>query len=215
MKNRLKFKRNLKFILPLCGFSVLAFVFIVIGVKNNGVSKTLSKSNQNYARNLKYGGHSQNGQPYKIQSERGTETSSKEVVFDSIKADMGLKDEESLRTLRTLETAMKYAQVSEDRVNFRISEYLTIGLSVGKKNNLFINDDEMNDETTLESLFSSPIIPIVNKNFYPILLEVSKNLDKFVELDVVKKVNNLINPYLEIFAFNFQFKTYFNPHYQL
>ena len=119
-----------------------------------------------------------------------------------------IKDEESLKSLRMLETAMKYAQVSEDRVNFRISEYLTIGLSVGKKNNLFINDDEMNNETTLESLFSSPIIPIVNKNFYPILLEVSKNLDKFVELDVVKRVNNLINPYLEIFAFNYKNNTF-------
>lgn len=119
-----------------------------------------------------------------------------------------VKDEETLKSLRMLETAMKYAQVSEDRVNFRISEYLTIGLSVGKKNNLFINDDEMNDETTLESLFSSPIIPIVNKNFYPILLEVSKNLDKFVELDVVKRVNNLINPYLEIFAFNYKNNTF-------
>ena len=119
-----------------------------------------------------------------------------------------VKDEESLRSLRMLETAMKYAQVSEDRVNFRISEYLTIGLSVGKKSNVFINDDEMNEETTLESLFSSPIIPIVNKNFYPILLEVSKNLDKFVELDVVKRVNNLINPYLEIFAFNYKNNTF-------
>ena len=119
-----------------------------------------------------------------------------------------VKDEETLKSLRMLETAMKYAQVSEDRVNFRISEYLTIGLSVGKKNNLFINDDEMNNETTLESLFSSPIIPIVNKNFYPILLEVSKNLDKFVELDVVKKFNNLINPYLEIFAFNYKNNTF-------
>ena len=119
-----------------------------------------------------------------------------------------VKDEETLKSLRMLETAMKYAQVSEDRVNFRISEYLTIGLSVGKKSNLFINDDEMNDETTLESLFSSPIIPIVNKNFYPILLEVSKNLDKFVELDVVKRVNNLINPYLEIFAFNYKNNTF-------
>ena len=119
-----------------------------------------------------------------------------------------VKDEESLKSLRMLETAMKYAQVSEDRVNFRISEYLTIGLSVGKKSNLFINDDEMNEETTLESLFSSPIIPIVNKNFYPILVEVSKNLDKFVELDVVKRVNNLINPYLEIFAFNYKNSTF-------
>jgi len=119
-----------------------------------------------------------------------------------------VKDEETLRSLRMLETAMKYAQVSEDRVNFRISEYLTIGLAVGKKSGLFINDDEMNEETTLESLFSSPIIPIVNKNFYPILLEVSKNLDKFVELDVVKRVNNLINPYLEVFAFNYKNNTF-------
>jgi hypothetical protein len=119
-----------------------------------------------------------------------------------------VKDEESLKSLRMLETAMKYAQVTEDRINFRISEYLTIGLSVGKKSGLFINDDEMNEETTLESLFSSPIIPIVNKNFYPILLEVSKNLDKFVELDVVKRVNNLINPYLELFAFNYKNNTF-------
>jgi len=119
-----------------------------------------------------------------------------------------VKDEEALKSLRMLETAMKYAQVSEDRVNFRISEYLTIGLAVGKKSGLYINDDEMNDETTLESLFSSPIIPIVNKNFYPILLEVSKNLDKFVELDVVKRVNNLINPYLELFAFNYKNNTF-------
>jgi hypothetical protein len=119
-----------------------------------------------------------------------------------------VKDEETLKSLRMLETAMKYAQVSEDKVSFRISEYLTIGLAVGKKSGLFINDDEMNEETTLESLFSSPIVPIVNKNFYPILLEVSKNLDKFVELDVVKRVNNLINPYLEIFAFNYKNNTF-------
>jgi hypothetical protein len=119
-----------------------------------------------------------------------------------------VKDEESLRALRTLETAMKYASVNEDRVNFRISEYLTLGLSVSKKGGIFINDDEMNSETTLESLFNSPIVPIVNKNFYPILLEVSQNLDKFVELDVVKKIQNLINPYLECYAFNYKNHTY-------
>jgi hypothetical protein len=119
-----------------------------------------------------------------------------------------IKNEEDLKTLRMLETAMKYANISDDRVNFRISEYLNIGLSVAKKGKVFVNDDEMNEETTLESLFNSPIIPIVNKNFYPILLEVSKNLDKFVELDVVKRVNNLINPYLECFAFNYKNATF-------
>jgi hypothetical protein len=119
-----------------------------------------------------------------------------------------VKDEEELLSLRTLETAMKYASISEDRINFRISEYLTLGLSVAKKGGIYINDDELNDETTLESLFSSPIVPIVNKNFYPVLLEVSKNLDKFVELDVVKRIGNLINPYLECYAFNYKNNTY-------
>ena len=119
-----------------------------------------------------------------------------------------IKEQKDLISLRTLETAMKYANINEDRINFRISEYLTLGMSVSKKGKLFINDDELNGETTLESLFNSPIVPIVNKNFYPILLEVSQNLDKFVELDVVKRVENLINPYLECFAFNYKNNTF-------
>jgi len=98
-----------------------------------------------------------------------------------------VKDEKELSSLRMIESAMKYAEIDEDRVNFRISEYLTIGLGVNNKA-IYINDDEMNEETTLDSLFSSPIVPIVNKNFYPVLQEVAKNMDKFVELDVVKKL---------------------------
>ncbi len=131
-----------------------------------------------------------------------------ESVIEKTLLENHVKDEADLKSMRMLETAMKYASVTEDRVNFRISEYLTIGLSVAKKGKVYINDDEMNDETTLESLFNSPIVPIVNKNFYPILLEVSQNLDKFVELDVVKRVNNLINPYLECFAFNYKNATF-------
>jgi hypothetical protein len=119
-----------------------------------------------------------------------------------------VKDSERLRTLRTLETGMRFATITDDRVNFRVSENLTIGLSVNKRGIIFINDDEMNKETTLESLFQSPIIPIVNKNFYPILLETSNNLNKFVELDVVKRVSNLINPFLEVFAFNYKNTTF-------
>ena len=116
-------------------------------------------------------------------------------------------DNDHLKVLRNLQAAMNYARVCEDRINFRISENLTIGLSVAKKGVIYINDDEMK-ETTLESLFSSPIIPIVNKNFYPLLVETANNLNKFVELDVVKRVNNLINPYLECFAFNYKNATY-------
>lgn len=114
-----------------------------------------------------------------------------------------VKDEERFRTLRTLQTALQFCSINESRIDFRISEYLTVGLGVSKKT-MFINDDELNEESTLESIFSSPIIPIVNKNFYPLIQEVSKNMDSFVELDVVKKVTNLVNPTLEVFAFNYK-----------
>ena len=119
-----------------------------------------------------------------------------------------ISNAETLGVLRVLETAMKFATISADRVNFRISENLTVGLSVSNKGVIFINEDELNKETTLESLFSSPIIPIVNKNFYPIILETANNIDKFVEMDVVKRVSNLVNPHLEVFAFNYKNNNY-------
>jgi hypothetical protein len=37
-----------------------------------------------------------------------------------------------------------------------------------------------------------------------LIQEVAKNLDSFVELDVVKRVSNLVNPTLEVFAFNYK-----------
>lgn len=114
-----------------------------------------------------------------------------------------VKDEERLRCLRTLQTALQFCTISESRIDFRISEYLTVGLGVSN-GSLYINEDELNEESTLENIFSSPIIPIVNKNFYPLIMEVHNNLDSFVELDVVKRVTNLINPTLEVYAFNYK-----------
>ena len=96
MKNRLKIKRNLKYVLPVCGFAVLVFVFFSVGTKTNAVSNTFSLLNLNYASNLKYGGHNQKGQPFHIESERGTETSDKEVVFDQLKATVDLKKGQTL-----------------------------------------------------------------------------------------------------------------------
>ena len=114
-----------------------------------------------------------------------------------------VKDLERLTVLRTLQTATQYATINEDRVDFRISEYLTIGLGVSKKG-IFVNDDLVEDDSTLESLFNSPVIPIVNRNFYPLIVETQKNLDSFVELDVVRRITNLINPTLEAFVFNYK-----------
>jgi hypothetical protein len=114
-----------------------------------------------------------------------------------------VKDTDRLRTLRTLQTATQYATINEERVDFRISEYLTVGLGVAKKG-IYVNDDILEDENTLESLFNSPVIPIVNRNFYPLIIETQKNLDSFVELDVVRRITNLINPTLEAFVFNYK-----------
>lgn len=132
----------------------------------------------------------------------------KDTEIEKTTLESNIQDENKLRLLRTLETALKYAEVSEDRVDFRVSENLTIGLSVSDKGTIFINDDKMNKETTLESLFQSPLIPIINKNFYPLILETSNNLDKFVEFDVVKKVTNMVNPFLEAYAFNYKDSIY-------
>jgi len=126
-----------------------------------------------------------------------------ENTIDKTLLENHVKDEERFRTLRTLQTALQFCSINESRIDFRISEYLTVGLGVSKKG-LFINEDELNEESTLESIFQSPVIPIVNKNFYPLIVEVSKNMDSFVELDVVKRVSNLINPTLELFAFNYK-----------
>jgi hypothetical protein len=118
-----------------------------------------------------------------------------------------VKDVDRLGVLRTLQTAMSYCSVNESRIDFRISEYLTVGIGVSKKG-IFINDDVLNEESTLESIFSSPIVPIVNKNFYPIIETVQNNINSFVELDVVKCVTNLINPFLETYAFNYKNNLY-------
>lgn len=119
-----------------------------------------------------------------------------------------VKDVEKLNILRNLQVAMKYATVSEDRIDFRISENLTIGIPTKKGGAFYINNEQTNKETTLETLFQSPIIPIVNKNFFPLIKEVAANVDMFVELDVVRKIENLTNPFLSLYAFNYKENIY-------
>lgn len=119
-----------------------------------------------------------------------------------------INDAEKIQRLRNLETGLKYSEVTKDRVNFKISENIVIGISVNDPGTTFINEDKMNKETTLDSLFKSPVIPIVNKNFFPLIREMAENVDKFVELDVVKKVGNLTQPYKDIYAFNYKNNMY-------
>lgn len=114
-----------------------------------------------------------------------------------------VKDEQSMRTLRILQDAMRYCDVSETRIDFKLDENISIGISVDKPGSMYINEELMNDETTIDALFESPIVPIVKKSFYPIIKSVYENVDKYMELDVVKHLTNIGNPYLESFVFNY------------
>ena len=112
-----------------------------------------------------------------------------------------VKDAAKLKKLRLMEDAIKLADFATNRVNFYVEEDLAIGLSTSDKS-IFINEQKVEAETTLESIFASPIVPMLKKNFFPIVLEALNNLDKFVELDIAKKVTNLVNNYSEGYAFN-------------
>ena len=120
MKNRLKIKRNLKYILPLCGFSVLLTVFFCVGIKTRAIADTFSSLNLNYASNLKYGGHNQKGQPFQIQSERGTEISDKAVIFDQLKAEIDLKKGETLNVKANQGTFDKTSKTMELNGNVQL-----------------------------------------------------------------------------------------------
>lgn len=116
-------------------------------------------------------------------------------------------DEVKLKKLRMLEESLRYADFRSNRIDYHIDENLVISLATDSKK-VFINDQEIEAEMSLENIFSSPIVPMLKRNFYPVIAEAAKNLDKFIELDVVTKVTNIINVYNEAYCFNHNGKMY-------
>jgi len=112
-----------------------------------------------------------------------------------------IKEADKVATLRQLQTALEYATISEHRIDFKLDENITVGISVDE-NSTFINEDKLEKETSIENLFNSPIVPIAKKTFFPLIKSISENKDKIVDLDVVKHVSNVGNPFVECFAFN-------------
>lgn len=119
-----------------------------------------------------------------------------------------ITDDVKIRSLRTIQDALKLANISDERIDFKISESLVIGLSTKDSGTTFINEEKTSKETTLENLFQSPIIPIINKGYYPLIMEVANNINKIVDLDVVKHITNLANPFVDVFAMNYKGNIY-------
>jgi hypothetical protein len=114
-----------------------------------------------------------------------------------------INDAEALKKLGMLEKALRIGDIDGDRINFQIEEGLTLGVSF-KNGDLFLNGEKCDKATTLESIFNSPIVPFMRHDMYPVILECVNGLEKFVELDIVQKVSNITNPFLECFAFNYK-----------
>lgn len=128
----------------------------------------------------------------------------KEGVVATLKENH-IKDDVQLKKLSLLEDAINKAEFSDDKIKFAVAEGLTVSFNL-KDKSIVLNESEAEKGTTLESLFNSPVIPFMAKGFYPILVETFNNLNKFMKIDTVKKVSNILNTTYECFVFNFEGK---------
>ena len=100
-----------------------------------------------------------------------------------------IKDETELRSYRLLEEAVKHGYYENSKICFELDENLVLGVSTKNDGKFFINNEELENDSTLETIFASSIVPLFNRNFYPIINETYNNIKKFVGLNIVKKVN--------------------------
>lgn len=118
-----------------------------------------------------------------------------------------ISDREHLQKLVLLEKAIKLGKIEDNKITFSIDEGLDISISF-KTGEIFLNEEKADKQSTLESVFESPLISYMRRDLYPVLSETISNLDKFINVDVVTKITNFTNPYLECYAFNYNEKMY-------
>jgi len=118
-----------------------------------------------------------------------------------------IKDEEKIREIRLLEKVIQEGDITEDNISFNISEDLNVSIST-KNKTVSLNNEKLDKETTLETLFNSPIIPMMKKDYYNLLETALNNTDKFVDLDIALKVTNILNQFNESYVFNYKDKIY-------
>ena len=122
-------------------------------------------------------------------------------------ADDYIKEDDKRRNIRMLEQVLQLSEISDDKIIFKIDENLTISLST-KDKSLYLNDEKLDKESTLESIFSSTIVPYLKRDYFNLISTAANNIDKFVELDIALKVNNLLNNFTESIVFNYKDKNY-------
>ena len=119
-----------------------------------------------------------------------------------------IKDIEKVREFRILEKVMTIGDIKEDSISFRLDENLVLSISTKNDKDVFLNEEKLDKETTLENLFNSKIIPWLKKDYYVLSTTAAQNIDKFVDLDIALKVENVLHPYLECYVVNYKDKMY-------
>ena len=119
-----------------------------------------------------------------------------------------IEDKEKMQEFRILEKALSLSEIEDDKISFRIDENLILSLSTKNNKDVFLNEEKLDKETTLENLFDSKIIPWLKKEYYVLASTTAQNIDKFVDLDVALRVTNNLHPYLEATVFNYKDKLY-------
>jgi hypothetical protein len=119
-----------------------------------------------------------------------------------------IKDIEKIREFRILEKVMTIGDIKEDSISFRLDENLILSISTKNDKEVFLNEEKLDKETTLENLFQSKIIPWLKRDYYVLSTTTANNIDKFVDLDIALKVENTLYPYLECYVINYNDKMY-------
>jgi len=119
-----------------------------------------------------------------------------------------IKDVEKIREFRILEKVMTIGDIKDDMISFRLDENLVLSISTKNDKEVFLNEEKLDKETTLENLFNSKIIPWLKKDYYVLSTTAAQNIDKFVDLDIALKVENSLHPNLETYVINYNDKMY-------
>lgn len=126
-----------------------------------------------------------------------------EKSVDAVLLENYVKDIVKLQQLRLLEQAINFGTLSENQITFKIAEELELTISTDTKV-IAMNGHELEKDSTLETVFNSPIIPMMSKGFYPILVESLNNINLFMNISTVKRVSNMLDTMFECYAFNYK-----------
>lgn len=118
-----------------------------------------------------------------------------------------IQDLNKLKNINALQTALQIGTIDDKTISFQVDEKINIGISFAT-GDLFINGEKANKNATVDSIFESVLLPFMRRDLYFVISEAYKNLNKFIDLDLVQKVTNITNPFLECYAFNYKDKMY-------